>query len=163
VTKEELGNFRSVFFDILRNYSINKEQLIAIESKTSSGDVIDILNSDRDSVMNLKLIGRERFFIKKVMDALVRIENRTFGVCSDCGGDIELGRLKARPTATQCISCKEDQERVEDTIVYQKKSHTLGKQLNSGVIQVKLSEDDYNESNPSDFNTSLNVLMSPRS
>jgi RNA polymerase-binding transcription factor DksA len=37
--------------------------------------------------------------------ALVRMDEGTFGTCKTCGGPIALGRLQARPQATQCISC----------------------------------------------------------
>jgi RNA polymerase-binding transcription factor DksA len=37
--------------------------------------------------------------------ALLRIDDGTFGTCKTCGGAIALGRLQARPQATQCISC----------------------------------------------------------
>jgi DnaK suppressor protein len=39
--------------------------------------------------------------------ALLRIDEGTFGKCKTCGGAIALGRLQARPQATQCISCAE--------------------------------------------------------
>src|SRR5512132_1091672 len=35
----------------------------------------------------------------------LKISEGTYGVCSQCGGDIDPKRLKALPTATRCISC----------------------------------------------------------
>jgi DnaK suppressor protein len=43
--------------------------------------------------------------IKQIGEALKRIAEGTYGVCSRCGGDIDPKRLKALPTATMCISC----------------------------------------------------------
>ena len=37
--------------------------------------------------------------------ALKRIENGTYGTCSNCGADISRERLTARPIATRCIQC----------------------------------------------------------
>lgn len=37
--------------------------------------------------------------------ALKRIENGTYGSCSNCGSDISRERLAARPIATRCIKC----------------------------------------------------------
>ena len=43
--------------------------------------------------------------IQQIGEALKRISEGTYGVCSQCGGDIDAKRLKALPTATRCISC----------------------------------------------------------
>ena len=69
----------------------------------------------------------------------------TYGCCEDCGDDISQKRLMARPTATLCITCKEEEERGERHIPYQKKSHTLGKKLGTNnVIHVQFGEDGNN-------------------
>jgi len=51
--------------------------------------------------------------LKKIDDALSRIDNKTFGVCEECGEEIGVNRLKVRPVATLCIACKEEQEKKE--------------------------------------------------
>lgn len=43
--------------------------------------------------------------IQQIGEALKRIAEGTYGVCCECGGNIDLRRLKALPTATRCISC----------------------------------------------------------
>ena len=43
--------------------------------------------------------------IQQIGEALKRISEGTYGVCSQCGGNIDPKRLKALPTATRCISC----------------------------------------------------------
>ena len=43
--------------------------------------------------------------IQQIGKALKQISEGTYGVCSQCGGDIDPKRLKALPTATRCISC----------------------------------------------------------
>jgi RNA polymerase-binding protein DksA len=43
--------------------------------------------------------------IQQIGEALKRIAEGTYGVCSKCGGDIDPRRLEALPTATKCISC----------------------------------------------------------
>ncbi len=42
--------------------------------------------------------------------ALNKLEEGTFGECEECGSEIETKRLEARPVATLCIKCKEEQE-----------------------------------------------------
>ena len=43
--------------------------------------------------------------IQQIGEALKRISEGTYGVCSQCGGDIDPKRLKVLPNATRCISC----------------------------------------------------------
>ena len=45
--------------------------------------------------------------------ALAKIEDGSFGTCEECGEEISVKRLEARPETTLCIRCKEDQERME--------------------------------------------------
>jgi RNA polymerase-binding protein DksA len=43
--------------------------------------------------------------IQQIGEALKRIAEGTYGVCAQCGVDIDPKRLKALPNATRCISC----------------------------------------------------------
>jgi len=43
--------------------------------------------------------------LKKVRQALERIQKRTYGTCQKCGKKITIERLKAEPTADLCIKC----------------------------------------------------------
>ncbi|ATH07519.1 hypothetical protein BIY24_06050 [Halobacteriovorax marinus] len=143
-----LEHFKKLFIEIKRNSALenlgrNEEQDLALKS----GDEIDQTNRERDERLILKLQGRQRFYLKKVDAALDRIENGTFGECTECGDDISESRLLARPTADLCICCKEEQERGEGHVLYENKSHTLGKQILSDKINPSLVN-----TNPGDDN-----------
>ena len=43
--------------------------------------------------------------IRQIEEALKRIAEGTYGVCAECGANIDPKRLKALPYATRCISC----------------------------------------------------------
>ena len=43
--------------------------------------------------------------IRKIQEALKRIAAGTYGICAQCGEDIDPKRLKVLPTATRCILC----------------------------------------------------------
>jgi RNA polymerase-binding protein DksA len=49
---------------------------------------------------------REGKFLNYLDDALQRIENGTYGFCSECGNLIDKERLEAVPHAHQCVKCK---------------------------------------------------------
>jgi len=61
----------------------------------------------------LRLKGRERKLLKKIEEAIERINQRVFGICEKCGEEINIKRLEARPVTTMCIECKTLQEEEE--------------------------------------------------
>ncbi len=63
----------------------------------------------------LRIRERERVLIRKIEHALNKLEDGTFRICEECDEEISEGRLKARPVATLCINCKEQQENQEET------------------------------------------------
>jgi DnaK suppressor protein len=63
----------------------------------------------------LRIRDREAKLIRKIREALGRLEQGTFGICEECGEEIPLRRLRARPVTTLCIECKEEQEAEERT------------------------------------------------
>jgi len=81
--------------------------------KEDLSDTVDRSTLEADRNFLLRLRDRERKLIKKIDEALARIKEGDFGICEECGEEIDEGRLKARPVATMCISCKEDQEQKE--------------------------------------------------
>ncbi|MFN2353875.1 MAG: RNA polymerase-binding protein DksA [Desulfopila sp.] len=61
----------------------------------------------------LRIRDRERKLLSKIEEALERVEEGEYGICEDCGEDIGLKRLEARPVTTLCIDCKTIQETKE--------------------------------------------------
>ncbi len=84
--------------------------------KESFPDPTDRASAETDRNFILRIRDRESKLIKKVKKALERIDNGTFGVCEECGEDISIARLKARPVTTQCIECKTKQEAMEKAL-----------------------------------------------
>ncbi len=76
-------------------------------------DPADRATMESDRAFTLRIRDRERRLIKKIRRALERIDDGTFGVCDDCGEDIGVPRLKARPVTKLCIVCKSKQEEDE--------------------------------------------------
>lgn len=61
----------------------------------------------------LRIRDRERKLLSKIEEALQRVDDGEFGICEDCGEEIGLKRLEARPVTTLCIDCKTIQETKE--------------------------------------------------
>ena len=66
------------------------------------------MESNRNSVLRIR--DRERKLIFKIQDALRRLDDGNYGICEECGEEIGIERLKARPVTTLCIECKSSQE-----------------------------------------------------
>ncbi len=76
-------------------------------------DDMDFATSQSDQGMILRLRGREKTLLKKIDGALKRLEAGEFGICDECGDEIAMKRLEARPVTSLCIECKTEQERRE--------------------------------------------------
>jgi DnaK suppressor protein len=76
-------------------------------------DPLDRASMESDTSFAFNIKGRESILIRKIEDALTRLENGTFGICDECGEEISEARLQARLVATLCIKCKEKQEAEE--------------------------------------------------
>lgn len=81
--------------------------------KESFPDPTDQAVAELDNNFLLKLRGREQKLLKKIDEAIARIEDGSYGVCESCGEQISIKRLEARPVTTLCIECKTRQEQEE--------------------------------------------------
>ena len=85
------------------------------ENSMQEADENDRASSETDQFMELRTRDRMRKLIKKINQALDRIENGTYGYCEETGEPIGLARLEARPVTTLCIEAQERHERKEKT------------------------------------------------
>jgi DnaK suppressor protein len=60
--------------------------------------------------LSYRLTSTEREILRRVDDALDRIENGTYGECQNCGKKVQTGRLDAVPWARHCFECQELQD-----------------------------------------------------
>lgn len=83
------------------------------EIENNLADPADRATAESDRNFMLSIRERERKLVIKIREALQKIEDGEFGECEDCGEDIGIERLKARPVTTLCIECKRKQEASE--------------------------------------------------
>ena len=81
--------------------------------KLTYPDLGDQATAESDRNFLLRLRGREQKLLKKIEDAIEKIETGTYGICEACGEKISIKRLEARPVTTLCIDCKTKQEEEE--------------------------------------------------
>ncbi len=73
-------------------------------------DPNDRASQESEFAMELRTRDRERKLIKKIDESLSYLETGDYGYCEDCGIEIGVRRLEARPTASLCIDCKSLEE-----------------------------------------------------
>ena len=84
------------------NNTVHKMQ----DEATVFADPNDRASQEADISLELRNRDRERKLIKKINKTIIAIETGEYGYCNNCGIEIGLKRLEARPTATLCIDCK---------------------------------------------------------
>ena len=109
------------YFKILLSQRL--DELLTEAKKTASGmtdfrdgfpDFIDEASLESDRNLAFRIRERESKLIRKIEQALKKLEDGTFGICEECGEGISDQRLEARPIATLCIRCKQKQEAEEN-------------------------------------------------
>jgi len=79
-------------------------------------DPSDLASREEVQGFSYRLKEREKKLLRKIDEALERIDSGSFGICERCGEPIEEKRMMARPVTTFCIECKtllEKEERSE--------------------------------------------------
>lgn len=104
---------------------LKKQEILADAGKTMTEMTDQTTNvpdpNDRATLesgrsFELRIRDRERKLVTKIDEAIARIDEGTYGVCEDCGEEIGLKRLEARPVTTLCIDCKTLQETREKSV-----------------------------------------------
>ena len=80
-------------------------------SDDGAEDLIDKANNAYNREFLLLLSGNERNIVRQIEDALVRLDNGSFGACENCKVEIGGERLEALPWARFCVECQDRFER----------------------------------------------------
>ncbi|MGH8642644.1 MAG: TraR/DksA family transcriptional regulator [Burkholderiales bacterium] len=92
--------------NLLRSEHEHHKDLAGMVSDIGDESVADMLTD-----IEIAAVGRDVGELREVESALVRVRERTYGVCVDCNEPIGHARLKAQPAAARCLSCQAQQER----------------------------------------------------
>ena len=116
VNKTQLKKFKTLLTEKRDEIVKKAKQTLEEDMTLDSNDLpdeMDLASSEYLQSFTFRLRGREKAFLDKINKALIKIDDGSFGVCEECGEEISIKRLEARPETTLCIRCKEDQERME--------------------------------------------------
>jgi RNA polymerase-binding transcription factor DksA len=113
----ELGEFRAIIMEKLDIARKDYELLRAGLTNSDGNDVSDtsptfkVLEEGAATLSKEeagRLAQRQMKFIQSLQAALIRIENKTYGICRDTGKLISKDRLRAVPHATLSIEAKQN-------------------------------------------------------
>ena len=95
--------------EILEAYSKNKAYGMEADGEGAQ-DIADKASNSYAKEFLFSLSNTERETLQLVDEALERIDEKDFGYCASCEGEMEKKRLEAIPWAKHCLSCQEKQE-----------------------------------------------------
>lgn len=79
-------------------------------SSAKAADEVDAVVQNLQDNLNIQLHERDHQSLLLIENALSKFSSETYGQCERCEDHIDIRRLKARPLATLCISCMEENE-----------------------------------------------------
>ena len=106
---EKLAHFKKILIDSLQGHTdhVRDDQAAALElSDDGVKDTVDLSLMDVNKELALQLGERESQMIADIDQALLRIQEGSYGVCARCGKLIDERRLEAMPTARYDAACQ---------------------------------------------------------
>jgi DnaK suppressor protein len=108
MSPSQVAHFKKILFYLKRELrrDIGSTVHLMQNAATIFADPHDAASQESDLGVELRNRDREARLIEKIDETIARIRARKYGYCQQCGIEIGLTRLEARPTATLCIDCK---------------------------------------------------------
>ena len=115
MSKEQLDHFRYILSswkqDLMQE--VDRTMLHMKDEASNFPDPNDRATQESEFSLELRTRDRERKLIRKIDEALKRIEDGSYGYCLETGEPIGVKRLEARPVATLSVEAQERRERRE--------------------------------------------------
>ena len=114
LTATQIEHFKQLLLEkrreILKNVNEIEDEALKKSRLDASGDLssmpihmADLGTDNYEQEFAIGLMDSERKLIREIDEALVRIENKTYGICEGTGKPIPKARLKAQPWAKYCV------------------------------------------------------------
>ena len=115
MSKEQLTHFQQILFTWKRDLMEEVDRTVSHMKDEAANfpDPNDRATQEEEFSLELRTRDRERKLIRKIDEALKRIEDGSYGYCLETGEEIGIKRLEARPVATLSIEAQERRERRE--------------------------------------------------
>jgi DnaK suppressor protein len=121
MSKKEVAGYKKLLLDqktkIFKEFLHLKKDALNTSQKEASGDLsgysyhlADMATDVYETDFMLRLAADERERLYAIDDAIKRVEENVYGICTSCGKTITKKRLKAIPQTETCIKCQQEQE-----------------------------------------------------
>lgn len=118
-TKKELEGFRKLLLEkksqLINGLSDLERNAIYGSTASASSEISGLANHMADAATDINAIEtnyglaeRESRYLIYIEEAIKRIDNGSYGVCKGCEELIPKERLEVVPTATRCVTCKQN-------------------------------------------------------
>lgn len=171
---EELQHFRKklinerekvndLLYLMVKNETIDSKSEISSELSYYDNHPSDIATEINDIEKGMAFRENEKSIIRRIDDALTRIEDGSYGRCKSCGKVIDTGRLEFMPYAENCVKCENEinslkQREIHDRPVEEKViGHPFGKDHRHKLHSAEFDLEDSYE-NVEVFNKMENIV-----
>jgi DnaK suppressor protein len=115
MNKEQLEHFRQILGNWKRDLMEEVDRTVSHMKDEAANfpDPNDRATQEEEFSLELRTRDRERKLIRKIEEALKRVEDGSYGYCLETGEEIGIKRLEARPVATLTLEAQERRERRE--------------------------------------------------
>jgi DnaK suppressor protein len=115
MSKEQLEHFRQILLSWKRDLMEEVDRTVSHMKDEAANfpDPNDRATQEEEFSLELRTRDRERKLIRKIEEALKRVEDGSYGYCLETGEEIGIKRLEARPVATLTLEAQERRERRE--------------------------------------------------
>ena len=115
MSQAQLEHFRNILNNWKRDLMVEVDRTVSHMKDEAANfpDPNDRATQEEEFSLELRTRDRERKLIRKIDDALKRIEDGSYGYCLETGEEIGIKRLEARPVATLSVEAQERRERRE--------------------------------------------------
>lgn len=115
MSREQLNHFRQILESWKQDLMVEVDRTVSHMKDEAANfpDPNDRATQEEEFSLELRTRDRERKLIRKIEEALKRIDDGSYGYCLETGEEIGVKRLEARPVATLSIEAQERRERRE--------------------------------------------------
>ncbi len=113
--KQQLGHFQQILSTWKQDLMAEVDRTVTHMKDEAANfpDPNDRATQEEEFSLELRTRDRERKLIRKIEEALKRVDDGSYGYCLETGEEIGIKRLEARPVATLSIEAQERRERRE--------------------------------------------------
>ncbi len=108
--KNQMQNFKNILENrkkiILENLQSNSNEIEALHNSVPS-DSTDFSVIETGSQIDFTISTNLKEELLEIENSLEKIKNKTYGICESCDDNINIERLKVKPHAKYCITCRQ--------------------------------------------------------